>query len=117
MCLGTSNTIPLSYCGGILAGSLLVEFMVAVVTMVITNAVLVTHRRNKRCLPRLNYTHVTNVATIHVSFFMKPRSPIRDEVNSKSHDDIPMTLCDAYNEVGGQNCTEVRVAESDPKTL
>ena len=52
---------------------------------------------------------------------MKPRSPIdvvnmksHDEVNSKSCDIISMTSRDVheYDDIGGQNCKEVRVAES-----
>ena len=47
---GTPNNMSNSYSGGVLAGSLIAEFVILVVAMVIIVIVLVIYMRRKRCV-------------------------------------------------------------------
>ena len=46
---GPSSSCSNYYSGGVLAGALVVEFVVLVITMVIINVVVVTYVRKRRC--------------------------------------------------------------------
>eukprot|EP00731_Ephydatia_muelleri_P018890 Em0011g930a len=84
---GSSNLVSTCNCGGVLAGSLVAEFVVLAVAMVIINIFVIIYLRKK--------SNVFTTRTKHVP--------------SDNCDVITMKSCDAYGEIraGGQDCYEV----------
>eukprot|EP00731_Ephydatia_muelleri_P018842 Em0011g882a len=84
---GSSNLVSTCNCGGVLAGSLVAEFVVLVITMVIIILFVIIYLRDK--------SNIFTTRTKHVP--------------SDNCDVITMKSCDAYGEIraGGQDCYEV----------